>query len=82
MRGYRKDKAAKCLSNTMLVQYGVNDIEMRLWVAYGLIALVLMAFVASIFYIRYNRHDRKNLRRRDQEEQRNRDRAQRSDAPM
>lgn len=53
---------------------GVNDIEMRLWVAYGLIALMLAAAVAGIAYVCYNRQDRKYLRQREREDQRHRDR--------
>lgn len=60
---------------------GVNDIEMRLWVAYGLIALMLAAAVAGIAYFRYNRPDRKYLRQRDLEDQKIWDRQDASDAP-
>ena len=62
---------------------GVNDIEMRLWVAYGLIALMLAAAVAGIAYFRHNRHDQKYLRQRQREDRKSRDReeaAKRSDA--
>jgi len=60
----------------MLIPDGVNDIDMRLWVAYGLIALMLAAAIAGIAYVRYNRHDRKYLRQREREDQRHRDRAE------
>lgn len=60
---------------------GVNDIEMRLWIAYGLIALVLAAVVGGIAFIRHNRPDRKYLRERDLEDQKIRDRRDVSDAP-
>ena len=62
---------------------GVIDIEMRLWVAYGLIALMLAAAVAGIAYFRHNRHDQKYLRQRQREDRKSRDReeaAKRSDA--
>jgi len=55
---------------------GVTDIEMRLWVAYGLIALMLVATAAGIAYFRYNRHDRKYLRQRQLEDQKSRDRSE------
>jgi hypothetical protein len=60
---------------------GVNDIEMRLWVAYGLIALMLAAAVASVAYIRHNRPDRKYLRQREREDQKSRDRLEASNTP-
>lgn len=47
---------------------------MRLWVAYGLIALMLAAAVAGVAYIRHNRPDRKYLRQREREDQKSRDR--------
>jgi heme exporter protein D len=49
---------------------------MRLWVAYGLIAVMLAAAVACIAYVRHNRPDRKYLRQREREDQRSRDRAE------
>jgi len=51
----------------------VNDIEMRLWVAYGLIALMLAAAVAGISYVRHNLPDRKYLRQREREDKKDRD---------
>jgi len=60
----------------MLIPDGVNDIEMRLWVAYGLIALMLAAAIAGISYFRYNNRDRQITRQRAREEQRSRDRAE------
>lgn len=60
----------------MIIPDGVNDIEMRLWVAYGLIALMLAAAAAGVVYIRHNRHDRKYLRQREREELKSRDRAE------
>ena len=59
-----------------LVPDGVSVIEMRLWVAYGLIAVMLAAAVACIAYVRHNRPDRKYLRQREREDQRSRDRAE------
>ena len=64
---------------------GVDDIEIRLWVAYGLIALMLAAAAAGIAYVRHNRHDSKylrqreredHLRQREREDQRHRDRVE------
>lgn len=60
---------------------GVNDIEMRLWVAYGLIALMLAAAAAGIAYIRHNRPDRKYLRQREREDQKSRDRLEANNTP-
>ncbi|MBU0863414.1 MAG: hypothetical protein KKA44_03035 [Alphaproteobacteria bacterium] len=60
---------------------GVNDIEMRLWVAYGLIALLLAAAVAGVAYIRHNRPDRKYLRQREREDQNSRDRLEANNRP-
>lgn len=41
---------------------GVNDIETRLWIAYGLIALMLAAAIAGILYLRHNTQARKYRR--------------------
>ena len=57
----------------MFIPDGVNDIDMRLWVAYGLIALMLAAAVAGIAYVRYNSRDRKYHRQRARDDQRYRD---------
>lgn len=55
--------------------HGVNDIEMRTLVAYGLILLMATAAVAAIFYWRHNSHDRKILRQREREDARREERA-------
>ncbi|WP_293968091.1 hypothetical protein [Sphingopyxis sp.] len=54
---------------------------MRLWVAYGLIALMLAAAVAGVAYIRHNRPDRKYLRQREREDQKSRDRFEANNIP-
>lgn len=54
---------------------------MRLWVAYGLIALMVAAAVASVAYIRHNRPDRKYLRQREREDQKSRDRLEANNTP-
>ena len=49
---------------------------MRLWIAYGLIAVMMAAAVAGIAYVQHNRPDRKYLRQREREDQRSRDHAE------
>ncbi|MBJ7437668.1 MAG: hypothetical protein JHD35_01400 [Sphingopyxis sp.] len=60
---------------------GVKIIEIRLWVAYGLIALMLTAAAAGIAYIRHNRPARKYHRRRTREDQLQRDRTEAVNTP-
>ena len=47
---------------------GVRTIETRTLIAYAHILLMVAAAAGGIFYLRYNRHDRKTARRRDREE--------------
>lgn len=46
---------------------GVDDIEPRILVAFGLILLLLIALIVSALYMRHNGHTRKNARRRERE---------------
>ncbi len=49
---------------------GVNDIETRTLVAYGLILLAAAAVAVGIAFARYNSRDRKIRRQRDRERDR------------
>jgi len=53
---------------------GADDIEPRTLVAYALLALLLAALVAGIFYLRHNRHDRKIERQRERQRRRDEER--------
>jgi len=46
---------------------GVDAIEPRTLIAYGLIALLVAALIAAIFYLRHNTHDRKVERQRERQ---------------
>ncbi|KQZ77134.1 hypothetical protein ASE06_03435 [Sphingopyxis sp. Root214] len=47
---------------------GVEIIETRILIAYGLILLLVAAAIAGIAYLRHNRHDRKIARQRAREQ--------------
>lgn len=66
----------------MIIPDGVNDIDMRLWVAYGLIALMLVAAAAGIAYFRYNSRDRKYHRQRARDDQLYRERLEAKNTPQ
>ena len=53
-----------------LIRAGVTTIEPRTWIACALIALLLMAVVALVAYLRHNSFERTYLRRRRRERQR------------
>ncbi len=51
---------------------GVKDIEIRIWIAYGLIAVMIAAAIAGILYLRHNTQERK-YRRQQERDRRNRE---------
>ncbi|WP_037518523.1 hypothetical protein [Sphingopyxis sp. LC81] len=46
---------------------GVDVIEPRTLIAYGLILLLIAALIAAIFYLRHNTHDRRIERQRERQ---------------
>lgn len=55
------------MRSAALLPNGVCAIETRILLAYLLIALLIAAGVAAVFYARYNSRDRKIQRQRDRE---------------
>lgn len=53
---------------------GVNDIETRLWIAYGLIALMIAAAIVGTLYLRHNGQAQKYRRQQERARRHDEDR--------